>query len=183
MLGLDRYPKTVTIDDGSVVTLRPLSRDDESGLWLFFQSIPDADRYWLREDVGNRDVVARWVEDLDFDRVLPLVAERNGAIVADATLHRRGFGARSHIGEVRIVVAPLVRRKGLAAAMIAELVDLAELNGLDRLVSEMAAESELAALMMAQQLGFEQAAVLPDHLIGQDNRRHDLMIVVLPLRD
>jgi L-amino acid N-acyltransferase YncA len=183
MLGLERYPKTITIDDGTTVELRPLERDDESRLWLFFQSIPEADRYWLREDVGDRNVIARWVEELNYDRVFPLVAVRKGAIVADATLHRRGFGARSHIGEVRIVVTPLFRRKGLAAAMISELIDLAVLNGLDRLVSEMAAESELGALMMAQQLGFEQAAVIPDHLIGQDGRRHDLLMVVLPLHE
>jgi L-amino acid N-acyltransferase YncA len=182
MIGLDRYPKTMTVDDGTSVQIRPLQPSDEGALWRFFQSVPYEDRHWLREDVSNHEVVARWIKDLNYDRVFPLIAERNGVIVADATLHRRGFGARSHLGELRIVVAPQYRRKGLAAAMVVELVELADESGLDRIVSEVAVGSEQAALMMAQQLGFEQSAILPEYLIGPDGSHRDLMIVVLPLR-
>jgi L-amino acid N-acyltransferase YncA len=182
MIGLDRYPKTIAVDDGTTLQLRPLQASDEAALWQFFQGVPYDDRYWLREDVSNHEVVARWIQDLNYERVFPLIAERNGVIVADATLHRRGFGARSPVGEVRVVVAPQYRRKGLAAAMITELVELADVNGLDRIISEIAVGSEQAALIMAKQLGFEQAAVLPEHLIGPDGSRYDLVIVVLPLR-
>ncbi|MER3420357.1 MAG: hypothetical protein C4290_07460, partial [Chloroflexota bacterium] len=97
---LDGYPKTLTLADGTTVTVRPLRATDQAALLAFFRGIPAEDRWWLREDVCDPEVIRRWTVELDYDRVLPLVALVENRIVADATLHRRGFGARHHLGEV-----------------------------------------------------------------------------------
>jgi GNAT superfamily N-acetyltransferase len=180
---LEGFPKTLTLDDGTSVLVRPLEASDEAALLDFFRSVPEGERYWLREDVSDPEVIHRWVADLDYNRVLPLVAERDRAIIADATLHRRGFGARHFLGEVRLVVSPAFRGRGLAYSLLAELTDIAQISGLDRLEAEIVSGAQTAAVEAIQQFGFEQVAVLPDHLRGPDGVRHDLALFVFPLQE
>ena len=42
---------------------------------------------------------------IDYNRVFPLVAEVQGRIVGDVTLHVRKVGWKRHLGNVRVVVA------------------------------------------------------------------------------
>lgn len=178
---LDGYPKELTLDDGTVVSVRPLSATDGEALLLFFQQLPEDARYWLKEDVSDPAVIRRWVAELDYQRVLPLIAEKDGRILADATLHRRGYGARSLLGEVRVVVASGHRGKGLGLGLVAELMDVAEAAGLRRLFVEIVSGVEQPAAGVAERVGFERVAVIPDHLIGPEGRPHDLIILALSL--
>ncbi len=180
---LDRFPKPVTLDDGTSVIIRPLERDDESALLDFFTSVPEQERYWLREDVSDPAVIHRWLADLNYDRVLPLIAERDEAIIADGTLHRRGYGARHHLGELRLVVSPAYRSRGLGYALLTELTEIAVETGLDRLEAEIVAGAQTAAVEAIEQMGFEQVARLPNHLLGPDDARHDLILFVYALQD
>ena len=177
------YPKTLVLEDALAVEVRPLVPDDEPALLAFFQTVPAADRWWLREDVTDPAVVRSWVSMLDYDRVLPLLAFDGDEIVADASLHRRGFGARAHLAEVRVVVAPAYRGRGLAYALLAELMEIATAAGLERLEAEIVGGAQAGALEAVELLGFEQVAVLPDHLRGPDGRRHDLIMLVYRLTD
>lgn len=177
------FPRRLTLEDGATVQVRPLQRGDEQRLLQFFSSIPEQERFWLREDVTDPTVLRRWTEDLDYGRVLPLIAEHADDIVADATLHRRGFGARHYLGEIRLVVSPAYRGRGLGYALIAELIDIAQAAGLERLEAEIVAEAQTAALEAIAQIGFEQIAVLPGHLRGPDGRHYDLMILVYTLQE
>jgi GNAT superfamily N-acetyltransferase len=178
---LARYPRPVTTEDGTPLILRPLERDDAAALHHFFLSIPAEDRFWLREDVTDPGVILRWVGDLNYDRVLPIVAFHGDAIVADATLHRRGFGARRSVAEVRMVVAPAYRRRGLGYSLLAELFEAASEAGIEKLEAEIVQGAQTAALEAAEQFGFKQAAVLQDHLKGPDGGYRDLLILVYPV--
>jgi L-amino acid N-acyltransferase YncA len=180
---LEHFPKELTLDDGTVVSVRPLTPADGDALLHFFQKIPETERYWLKEDVSDPAVISRWMAELDYQRVLPLVAERGGQILADATLHRRGYGARSLLGEVRVVVATPYRRKGLGLGIVAELVEMAEAAGLRRLFVEIISGIEQPASEVAEQVGFQRVAVIPDHLAEPDGRLHDLIILALPLEE
>lgn len=180
-VSIDGFPKALTLEDGTPVTIRPLEPADAEALVAFFRTVPPGERYWLREDVSDPEVVHRWVADLDYDRVLPLIAERDEAIVADATLHRRGYGARHYLGELRLVVSPAYRSRGLGYALLAELTGIAQASGLDRLEAEIVSGAQTAAVEAIEQIGFSQAALLPSHLRGSDGARHDLIIFVFPL--
>ncbi|UCG39643.1 MAG: hypothetical protein JSV00_05335, partial [bacterium] len=85
---LDEYPKTVNLRDGSRITLRPMIKEDEKILLEFFQGLSEGDRLYLRDDVADPAVVRGWVENIDYQRVLPILAIDEGKVVADATLHR-----------------------------------------------------------------------------------------------
>lgn len=179
--GLDLFPKLITLDDGTSLFVRPLLAGDAAALLAFFRHVPAVDRYWLREDVTDPEVIDHWLAHLDYDRVLPLVALRDDEIVADATLHRRGFGARRFNAEVRMVVAPGYRGRGLAYALLGELHDLAVAAGLERLEAEIVSGAQVAAREAVELFGFREAAVLRDHLRGPANESHDLLILVFQL--
>ncbi|MGI8551469.1 MAG: GNAT family N-acetyltransferase [Dehalococcoidia bacterium] len=179
----EEFPKTVTLEDGTTLSVRILQPSDEDALLAFFQGIPEQERYWLREDVSDPAVIHQWVSEIDYHRVLPLIASRDEAIVADATLHRRGYGARHSLGEIRLVVAPLFRGRGLGYALLAELTEIAQRAGLDRLEAEIVSGAQDAALEAIELIGFEQVAVLPGHLRDRDGNRHDLLLLVYVLQE
>jgi hypothetical protein len=81
------YPKKVALEDGSEVIIRPLRKDDESALAAFFRDLPLKDRACLKEDVSDPLVIESWIDHLDYDTILPIIATDNDRIVGDATLH------------------------------------------------------------------------------------------------
>lgn len=174
------YPKTLTLRDGSSVVVRPLRSGDREALGDFFRRIPEEDRKFLKDDVTRPDVVAAWCREINPARVLPLIAEAEGKVVADATLHRRRAGWMRHAGEVRLLVDPEFRRKGLGSRLLEEVILLAQAEGLDKLVAEMTPE-ELAARKAFEHNGFRQVAVIPDLVRDQTGTARDLLILVLDL--
>ena len=41
---LEEYPKEITLPDGLICILRPMTRDDQDALYRFFISLPEEDR-------------------------------------------------------------------------------------------------------------------------------------------
>ena len=104
------YPTVLLTNGGVRVTVRPMVPEDRDELLKFFRRVPARDRFYLKEDVTDPQVINRWAETVDYDQALPLLAMVENQIVADATLHRSRSGARRHLGEIRIVVDPEVTR-------------------------------------------------------------------------
>src|SRR3989304_4665790 len=68
------YRQLVTLPDGARVLLRPLNPDDRQALIDLFEPVSMEDLRYMRHNVTDAEVVGKWVDDLDFDQVLPLVA-------------------------------------------------------------------------------------------------------------
>ncbi len=176
------YPKAVILKDGTEVLLRLLTKDDNELLYKFFNQLPKEDRLFLKEDVTDPDVIGRWIENLDYDKVLPLIAEKDGEIVADATLHRDAYGWEKHIGEVRVVVARELQRKGLGAIMVQQLFHHALRRGLDKL-QVLVMENQIAAIKAFRRVGFKKEAELKDHVIDLQGKKHNLIIMTNNVRN
>ncbi|MBZ0160910.1 GNAT family N-acetyltransferase [Candidatus Methylomirabilis sp.] len=175
------FPKQVTLRTGTSVTIRPIVKEDAERLHAFFCKIPREDRLFLRDDVSLREVIDSWMDDLDYGKVLPLVAEVDDAIVADATLHRRRFGWTSHVGKVRLVVDRDYRGKGLGTLMIEELINIAKRAGLEILVAEIMG-GQTVALSILKRLGFEREAVFYNYVKDQTGEEHDLVVMMKNLQ-
>ena len=173
---LKEYPKVVTLRDGSEVTLRPVVKEDEEALYQFFKGMSKEDRLYLRDDVANRDVIHGWMENIDYEKVLPILALDGDTIVADATLHRNPHGWMRHVGEIRMSVAGGSRGKGLARIIAAEIFQQAVGMGLDKLVAEMLTIQSNAHRVFTR-LGFQQEAILKDHGMDASGKKHDLIIM------
>jgi len=172
------YPKTVVVRDGTRVTLRPMVAADRDALLEFFRGVPEEDRWYLKEDPSHEGVIDGWVRNLDYNRVLPIVAEVDGRIVADATLHRRLTGAYRAVGKVRIVVAPDFRRMGLGMWMILDLVNVAMHCRLEKLIAELVVEKEHPAIEAFKRLGFVTEGTPADMAKGPDGRPYDVVYMV-----
>lgn len=173
---MSRYPKQVTLRDGTEVTLRLMVEEDEDELLQFFRSVPDEDRIFLADDVTNRAVIRKWVQELNYDSVLPVLAEKDGKIVADVTLKTYRMGWMRHIGEVRCVVALEYRRQGLATLMVDRLIERAVVTGLDKIIFR-AMDTQVGAIKAMESIGFTREARLKDHVTDLRGRPHDLIIL------
>ena len=177
------YPMTYLTSDGAQMTIRPMVSEDQDELLAFFRRISEADRFVLKEDVTNPNVIERWASTLDYSRTLPLLAMLDGKIVGDGALHHRRAGARQHVGEVRVVVDPDYRNRGVGRALLHKLIDLAGDKGLKKLMFEIVAETEEAARHTAQVLGFVPVASLPGQIQDASGDPHDLIIMERQLLD
>lgn len=177
----ERFPKPVKLGDGTRVILRPLIPQDEPALVEFFKAIPDEDLLYLRDDVRDSQVIKRWCESLDYEVTLPLIADLEGKIIGDATLHQEKRGWKSHIGTVRVVIHPNHRGKGLATALVGALVEIGLDTGLVKLDAEFMAEQS-RPIAVFEKLGFVNMAVLPQHVRDVKGENHDLIIMVYDLR-
>jgi L-amino acid N-acyltransferase YncA len=176
----ERYPKTMQLRDGTTVTIRPMVADDEEALLTFFRGVPVEDRVFLKDDVTRAEVIELWCKNLDHDRVLPLLAEADGRIVGDATLHQRRGGWMRHAAKVRVVIDPAFRGKGLGSQLVKELITIAEHTDLEKLDVGLMAEQK-AAISAFKDLGFVQVAVFPDHVKDLDGKDRDFVVLVRDL--
>lgn len=178
---LTAYPRETALRDGSMVTLKPMTERDGRELLEFFRRVPAADRYFLKEDVTSPEVISRWCAELDYDRALPILAWHKDQVVGDGTLHRTRAGARRHVGQIRIVVDPEFRTRGLGTTLLHELATIANENGVERLVLEAVAEREEQAIKAAEYIGFVKVGVLPGHAKDVDGHPRDIVVMEMPL--
>ncbi|MBI5481755.1 MAG: GNAT family N-acetyltransferase [Deltaproteobacteria bacterium] len=173
---MDGYPKTVRVRGGLDLIVRPLEKKDFEELHRFFGTLPDGERLFLREDVTQREVVQRFIDELDYARTLPLLGLTGGRIVGNATLHRTRRGWMRHVGEVRVVVSREAQRHGVATALVRELCGQAITLGLDKLVA-MVAQDQVGALLCFERLGFGREATLKSHVTDLAGQKRDLIVL------
>jgi ribosomal protein S18 acetylase RimI-like enzyme len=151
--------------------IRPIEPGDQPSLTRFFEGIPDGDRTFFKENVGDPEVLVAWAQPgparsvaVDGDRVV--------GSVAVVPLH----GWSSHVAEVRLVVDPGCRGRGLGRALARRAVLDALDMGLSKLVVEVIADQE-ALIGMFRALGFDPEALLADHVRDRAGELRDLMVL------
>ena len=179
-LELQQFPKTVDLKDGTKASLRPLRRDDEEDFHALFLGIPEPERMFIKHRVTDVEVIHDWCRNIDYGRNLPLVALIDGKIVGDATLHQQLGGWRRHIGRVSVLVHPKHRGRGLASALVSEIVDIARRVGLEKVEAEFIGE-QTAAIKMFALLGFSQLLRLEGYVKDMQAISHDYILMGLDL--
>lgn len=174
---LTKYPKTVKLKDGTPVVIRPLEHGDFDQLFNFFGTLPEEDRLFLRHDVRDPAVVRQWTEDLNMERVIPLVALDCDVVVADGSLHIDPHEWMRHVGHIRMVTARSHRNKGLGGLITRELVTLATHHNLEKLQAHII-EDNTGAIKMLKAVGFEKEAVLKGMVKDRTWKSRDLVIMV-----
>jgi L-amino acid N-acyltransferase YncA len=175
------YPKNISLDDGTAVTLRPLLKTDEAALLEYFGSLPPEDRLCLKEDVTDPKVIDNWIYELDYDNVLPLIALHNGNIVGDATLHFNPIGWTKHQGEVRLTTSTQYRVRGLGTILVQNLIDIATSLGLEQISIEIPPVLD-KAFYLFEKMGFKEMAHLQGFVRDLQGTESDLVLMIKYLR-
>jgi len=179
-LQLQKFPRTLPLKDGSKITLRPLRKDDEKDFHQLFLTIPEPERMFIKHRVTDTAVIRDWCQNIDLGRNLPLLAVADKKIVGVATLHQQLGGWKRHIGRVSVLVQPAVRGRGIARALVNEIVDIARNTGLEHVEAEFIGGQETAIHMFAM-LGFSQLLKLEDYVKDMQALRHDYVLMGLSL--
>lgn len=180
-LELQKFPKEIKLKDGAKVTLRPLKKTDEKNFHELFLGIPEPERMFIKHRVTDVAVIRDWCQNIDLGRNLPLVAVTGGKIIGDATLHQQLGGWRRHIGRVSVLVQPQYRGRGLARALVSEIITIARSVGLEKVEAEFIGEQE-AAIKMFAMLGFTNLLRLEDYVKDMQAISHDYVLMGLNLK-
>lgn len=159
------------------VTIRPLQVDDAADLYAII-SRPEVAENLLSLPSMMRAETEEWVKKLTPGRHR-LVAEQNGRVVGSATLTQFQNPRMKHAGSLGLMVHPDFWGQGVASALLAALIDLADnwLN-LRRVELEVFSDNP-AAIHLYEKAGFEREGVKRMEAYGNGRWRDSLLMARL----
>ncbi len=113
---MNEYPKELELIDKTRVTIRPVEPVDVEGLYKFFSKITRLDLLVYKDDVTKWENVEDWFAASNYGKTFQLVALSKDKIVAKGSLHSEGL-YWSHAAELKLIVDPNYRRKGLGSQL------------------------------------------------------------------
>ncbi len=178
---IQKYPRDIKLKDGSTCQVRPLRKEDEKRFHEFFLAVPAGERMFIKHRVTDPEVIRDWCRNIDLGRNLPLLASMAGKIAGVATLHQQLGGWKRHIGRVSVLVLPQYRGRGLARALVAEIVSVARNLGLERVEAEFIGDQEAAVKMFAL-MGFSNLVRLENYVKDMQAVTHDYILMGVELK-
>lgn len=176
----DRFPQEAVLRDGRRVLIRPFNTGDTGMLYQFFQRLPAEIRRCAWDNLESRALIESWGQNIDYSKVLPLLAVNGHRIVADATLHRRERGPLRLVGRVKWLLDPDYRGQGLGTTLVHNFISVAREHGLRHLTCMPLAEHEEDAIRTLTTLGFESFRI-PGYGTDPDGNQYDMVKLVLKL--
>jgi len=158
--------------------LRAPAAGDLDALMDFFGRVPESERTFFKEPVLDRQIVESW---LSADRGRRGIALEDGGVAGYvAVVPLPGWS--DHVGELRLVVDPGQRGRGLGRDLARWALLQALECGLTKLLVEVVAEQE-GAVAMFQALGFHAEGLLRDHVRDRHGDLRDLVLLAHPVAD
>jgi L-amino acid N-acyltransferase YncA len=151
--------------------IRQLEEGDGAAVERFISRIPERDRTFFKEDVGDPQVIEAWKQP---GAARSVAIESREVIGTAAVVPLHGWS--NHVGEVRVIVDPAHRGKGVGRALARQAVIDALRLGLTKMVVEVTADED-ATVGMFRSLGFDPEALLVDHVRDKAGELHDLLIL------
>jgi len=169
------YPRRVATEAGEI-EFRLMSQADEASVLDVAQQLPPHDLLFLPRNISEPKVLSAWVKEIDRGAITSLLAIRDGRVVGCGTLVRDPHSWSPHVGEIRMVISPDIRGRGVGRALSQETFVLALGAGLEKLSVQMTVDQQ-AAIMLFEGLGFKAEALLRDHVRDVDGNKHDIVVL------
>ena len=149
---------------------------DRDALVAFVATLPPHDLLFLPRDIGHPKVVEAWIRALDSGELTSLVARDGAAMVGCTAIFTDELSWSRHVGELRVLVAPDWRGRGLGRTLIQECFAQALELGLRKLVAQMTVDQR-SAIALFEELGFRAEALLGKHVADREGTLHDLVLL------
>ncbi len=162
------------LQDGRLISIRPLDEGDYTALLAFGAALPQDDLLYLENDFQSPDIIRRLVNAAAAENWRQVVALADGAIVGYSAVRR-----------LRLVEPrrryPSDRQQWLAAqrlgtAMAQAIFDAARDLGVSKVIVEMM-ERQNAGRAIFERLGFRVEGTLNQHARDRHGQRHNLLIL------
>ncbi|HUQ13470.1 MAG TPA: GNAT family N-acetyltransferase [Novosphingobium sp.] len=158
--------------------IRGFEAGDKAALERFVAALPAHDLLFLSRDLRQPKVVSAWLEATAAGEIDSLVALDGGEIVATTASVRDPLGWSPHVCEIRLLVLPEWRGKGLGRVLLERCVDAAIAKGASKLVARMTPD-QAGAITLFEETGFRGEALLRDQVRDDAGQLHDLAILAL----
>jgi ribosomal protein S18 acetylase RimI-like enzyme len=154
-----------------MIEIKQLEPSDRDAIERFLARVPEGDRTFFKENVETPEVVDAWTRP---GPARALAVEGGDVVGYGAVVPLHGWS--SHVGEVRVIVDPDHRGRGIGRALarraVIDAIDLA----VTKMVVEVIANQE-PTVALFRSLGFDPEALLTDHVRDQAGEVRDLMIL------
>ncbi len=175
------YPWSETID-GRKVTFRLMTPEDRAVVQKFARTLTNADLMYLRNDITNPKVVDEWIYNIQANLTVTVLVKDNRKVIGYGSLHHNGLMWTKHLGELRILVEPDARHKGLGRRLAGEIFHVGKEMGLSRIFVQIAANQPRVRALF-ERMGFQPEATLRDWIMARDGSTHDLLIMSHAVND
>lgn len=170
-----RWPRAATFD-GTDIELTRLTPTDGDEVLAFARTLPAHDLLFLRRNINEPKVVAAWMRELEDGTIASLAARRDGTLIGCTAVVTDPHSWSPHVGELRVLLSPDDRARGLGRMLVQESFLLALDMGLEKLTAQMTPDQQ-AAITLFEDLGFRGEALLRDQVRDADGRKHDIVIL------
>src|ERR1039457_3817846 len=125
------FPYTARVGDANI-TLRLMAPGDREAFLAFMRAQPEDDLFFLLVDVTTPEGLDHWMRDLQDGRNITVLAEEAGKLLGYSSLHHGQTGWRRHLGEIRLLMAPRQRGRGVGRLLAQEVFSIAHGLALQR---------------------------------------------------
>jgi L-amino acid N-acyltransferase YncA len=153
---------------------------DKDSILLLARSLPREQLLFLRNDITDPASVDKWIESIAEGTTITLLAEPDGTLEGYASLHLNPARWTRKLAEISINIAPEWQSRGLGEGLCAEIITLAGLLELRKVVAQMVAEHKSARALF-ERLGFRTQAFLPDWVEDGEGHFRDLLLMAYDL--
>ncbi len=171
----NRYPLTTDLN-GLAVEVALMSAADEDDVLAFARTLPPHDLLFLRRDITHAKVMQAWTRQINDGSIVSLLARREGQLVGCSAVVRDELSWSPHVADLRVLVAPGGRARGLGRLLIQESFRVALGLGLEKITAQMTVDQK-AAITTFEGLGFKPEALLRDHVKDGTGQKHDIAIL------
>ena len=173
---IDReYPREVRID-GRTVRLELMSSHDRAKLQALGDVVPEHDLLFMHRDITSPHALDAWIDDLERGDLATVLVEENGAMLGYATIEPERDPWSRHVAELRVLVAPSARGRGIGRLLTQEAFAVALSAGIEKMTARMTPDQK-AAVRTFQGLGFKPEGLFQEHVKDRDGKRYDLIVL------
>jgi GNAT superfamily N-acetyltransferase len=165
---------------GVSVELRSFRPEDLSAVEDFAAAVPTHDLLFLGRDIQHPKVIIAWSLAILEGDITSLLAWVDGKVVGTSATVRDQLSWSPHVAELRLLVSEDMRGLGLGRLLLQHSYALAIDDGAEKLIARMTPDQK-GAIAMFSEMGFEQEALLADHVLDRHGAVHDLAIYSLNL--
>lgn len=136
MLKTDQYPRVVRLRDFEFV-LRPLTAAGRLAIERLAAALHPIDLLFLDRDITNPVHVHEWIAAIAAGDTVTVLAFAGEKIASFGSLERSRLHWMPHVAEIRLLVAPAFRHRGLGRELTREVFDVARRTGIEKVAAQM----------------------------------------------